>query len=107
LKFLNDVPEEYVFCCHDGRHINNLKELQDVLATMTDDAYLSCSNIDNRSLANWVRDIIGDQNLAKDLSDAESRTKAVLAVNHRLLLFESVIQKQRKRVRFRNIVNKN
>ncbi len=91
-KFLSNVPGEYVFCCQDGRTINNLKELQDALATMTDDTYLYHSNAEKEDFSNWVRDIIGDQKLAKDLNNAKSRTRAVLAVNRRVVLFESVLQ---------------
>jgi hypothetical protein len=91
-KFLSNVLEEYVFRCHDGQIINNLKELQNALATMSDDTYLYHSNSDKQDFSNWVQDIIGDQKLAKDLNNSRSRTKAVLAINRRVILFESMLQ---------------
>ena len=38
-RLLDDVPEEYVFQCHDGRVLHNMQELADALNTMTDETY--------------------------------------------------------------------
>jgi hypothetical protein len=83
-KFLSDVPEEYVFRCYDGRIINNLKELQTTLATMSDETYCYHSNAEKEDFSNWVLDIIGDQKLAKDLSNAKNRSKALTVVDRRV-----------------------
>ncbi len=75
-RFLADVPEEYVFRCHDGKIIRNMRELAEALIGMTDETFGYHSNIDKRDFSCWVRDIIGDEKLAKDLEDAPNRTMA-------------------------------
>jgi hypothetical protein len=75
-KFLAKVPEEYVFWCHDGRVLRDIKELAGALADMSDETFAYHSNMERKDFGNWVRDIIGDEKLAKDLEKAESRAQA-------------------------------
>jgi hypothetical protein len=75
-KLLSKVPEEYVFRCQDGRILRDMKELAEALATMTDETFVYHSNAEKKDFSNWVRDIIGDEKLAKDLEKAENRAQA-------------------------------
>lgn len=75
-RFLANVPEEYVFRCHDGKVIRNMRELAEALTGMTDETFGYHSNIDKRDFSCWVRDIIRDEKLARDLEDAPNRTVA-------------------------------
>jgi predicted Zn-dependent protease len=75
-KFLADVPGEYVFRCHDGQILRNMKELAEALTGMTDETFVYHSNVDKRDFSCWVRDVIGDEKLAKDLENAPNRTAA-------------------------------
>jgi hypothetical protein len=83
-KFLNDVPEEYVFWSNDGRILHNLKELADGLNGMSDETYAFHANAEKNDFANWVRDIIKDANLAKDLLKAKNRPQAARMVTSRI-----------------------
>ena len=74
-KFLSKVSEEYIFLCQDGRVLWDMKELTEALTTMTDETFAYHSNAEKKDFSNWVRDIIGDEKLAKDLEKATSRTK--------------------------------
>ncbi len=75
-RFLADVPEEYVFRCCDGQILRNMKELEDALNTMTYETYVFHANEERNDFTNWVRDIIKDERLAKDMQKATNRTQA-------------------------------
>ena len=83
-KFLANVPEEYVFRCSDGRILKNMQELKDALAGMTEDTFVYHSNAEKKDFSNWVRDIIGDEKLAKDLEKAANRAQAARQVTSRV-----------------------
>ena len=83
-KLLATVAEEYVFWCHDGRVIRNMKELEEALASMSDETFAFHSNTEKKDFSNWVRDIIGDENLANDLETALDRNQAVSIVTNRI-----------------------
>ena len=86
-KFLNIVPEEYVFRCHDGRILKNVKELGEALAVMADETFAYHSNSEKTDFSNWVRDVIGDEKLAKDLENALNRNQATRIVTDRIDIF--------------------
>lgn len=83
-RFLADVREEYVFRCHDGKIIRNMRELAEALIGMTDETFGYHSNIDKRDFSCWVRDIIGDEKLAKDMENMPNRTMAAGCVATRI-----------------------
>lgn len=83
-KFLSLVPEEYVFRCHDGRIFKNMKELGEALAVMADETFAHHSNPEKKDFSNWVRDVIGDEKLAKDLENALDRNQAARIVTSRI-----------------------
>ena len=82
-KFLADVPEEYVFRFSDGHTLRNMKELEDSLKNMTEETYVSHANTEKNDFTNWVRDIIKDEMLAKDLQKAPNRAQAAKLVASR------------------------
>jgi hypothetical protein len=83
-KFLSRVPEEYIFWCQDGRVLRDMKELAHALATMADETFAYHSNVEKKDFSNWVRDIIGDEKLAKDMEKATDRIQAAKQVRSRL-----------------------
>jgi hypothetical protein len=82
-RLLADVPEEYVFRCYDGQILRNMKELGDVLNTMTYETYVFHANNERNDFGNWARDIIKDEMLANDLQKAPNRTQAAKLVASR------------------------
>ncbi len=83
-RLLANVPEEYVFWCRDGRILRNMKELGEALDSMTDETFAYHSNEEKKDFSNWVRDIIGDEKLARDLGKSPSRTQAAKSVAERV-----------------------
>jgi len=73
---LADVPDQHVFWCHDGQVFHNLRELKDALEMMSDEAYAYHANKEKNDFSNWIKDIIGDDKLARDLTRASDRRQA-------------------------------
>ncbi len=85
-RLLSNVPEEYVFRCCDGRILRSMQELGDVLNTMSDDTYIFHANTEKNDFTSWVRDIIQDEKLAKDLQKAPNQVQAAKHVASRVAI---------------------
>jgi hypothetical protein len=81
---LGDVPEEKRFWCHDGRYLKNLEELGAALEQMAEETYRYHSNETKTDFSNWVRDVIGDEKLAKDLLNGTVPAQAAQSVADRV-----------------------
>jgi len=86
---LADVPEEKRFWCHDGSYLKNLKELEAALMQMSDETFRYHSNEAKTDFSNWVRDVIGDQKLARDLLKCTTPAKAARSVAARIKMFKA------------------
>jgi hypothetical protein len=81
---LGEVPTDKRFWCHDGRFLKNLGELERALDEMSDDTFQYHSSQGRSDFSNWVRDVVGDDKLTKDLVKAKSRVQARKAVAERI-----------------------
>jgi len=81
---LEDVPQDKVFWCNDGRVLRNLKGLASALKEMKKDIYSYHANAEKNDFSNWVRDVIGDVALAYQLRKAKTRETAARCVLERL-----------------------
>jgi hypothetical protein len=90
-KFLAKVPEEHIFWCHDGSVFRDMKELADGLAAMSDDIFAHHLNSEKNDFSNWVRDVIGDKQLANDLALVTSRVQTTECVATRLTILTSKV----------------
>jgi hypothetical protein len=85
-RLLAEVPNEYVFRCHDGLILQGMKELGNDLNSMADETYVFHANTEKNDFTNWVRDVIKDDVLAKDLQKATNRTQAAKRVAGRIAI---------------------
>lgn len=85
-KKLEKVPAEYVFWCHDGQVFTDLFELAKGLVDMADETFVYHSNPEKHDFSSWVREIIGDEELANDLAGAVDRLQASDCVVARITL---------------------
>ncbi len=83
-RLLADVVEEHVFKCCNGNILRNMRELAESFATMTDETFAFHSNTERNDFSSWVRDIIRDEKLARDLEKSLSRTQAARSVTRRI-----------------------
>ena len=86
---LADVPDEKQFWRHDGRNIKSLRELAKSLDDMSDETFRHHSGQERNDFSKWVREVVGDEKLANDLSKAKSRLQARQAVAQRVSFLES------------------
>jgi hypothetical protein len=73
---LGEVDWEKRFYCNDGKYLKSLPELEVALKEMSDDTFSYHSNEVKTDFGNWVRDVIGDEKLSRDLTKSSNRTQA-------------------------------
>lgn len=83
---LADVPKEYVFWCHDGCALHNMRDLGEALTTMTDETYTFHVNTEKNDFTNWVQDVIKDEKLAKYLQKVPNQARAAKLVASRITI---------------------
>jgi len=88
-KLLADVPEDRLFWVSDGKTLKNLAELETALKQMSDETYSYHVNDEKCDFSTWVRDAIGDDELAHNLENATTRAKAARYVSNRLAQLKS------------------
>ncbi len=88
-KYLATVQEDKIFQSHDGKILRNLEELAQGLSNMSDETYMYHMNRNKNDFAIWVREVIGDQELATDLKTTLSRTDAANKVRDRVYYLSS------------------
>jgi len=81
---LSDVAGEKIFQSHDGRDFRNLEELAGGLRDMTEQSFSHHVSEQNNDFSNWIRDVIDDSTLAKNLTKASDRVQARQIVEDRL-----------------------
>ena len=88
---LGDVPDGKHFWCQDGKLIKNLGELEKALNDMSDETFHHHSGEGRNDFSNWIRDVVGDNKPANDLSKAKSRIQASKAVEQRISFLQSKV----------------
>jgi hypothetical protein len=91
-KLLGNVPDEYVFRCCDGSVFRNMRELHDGLTTMSDESFAFHVGKDKNDFNSWVRDIIKDEKLARDLLKSTNRNQAAKSVAARITFLSSKLR---------------
>ena len=81
---LANVSLEKRFWCYDGSVLQNLAELKSALETMNDEVFNYHVNDYKNDFSRWVKDVIGDNKLAKDLQKSNNQTQAARAVSDRI-----------------------
>ena len=83
-KMLGEVPNGKWFYCTDGRVLKNLPELELALKGMSEEIFRCHSGETKSDFSNWVRDVIGDEKLSRDLQKSANRTQAIRKVADRI-----------------------
>ena len=82
---LRDVPKRNSFKLHKTEiEINNLFELADALEIMSDESYNHHVSSSRNDFANWVRDIVKDEELSIALHKAKDKKDAFKIVKNRI-----------------------
>jgi hypothetical protein len=81
---LADVPGDKVFWCHDGQKLSNLEELAAALREMPGDTFHHHVTSEKNDFSVWVREVMGDQTLAKYLETSSGAASAAQAVEKKV-----------------------
>ena len=84
-KRLGNVSQEKQFWCHDGRYLKNLQELEAALEQMEEETFRYHVNETKSDVSNWVRDVIGDDKLSRDLKKNATSAQAARSVAERIV----------------------
>ena len=85
-KLLADVSYDRAFWCNDGQIFRNMRDLADGLAEMSDETFAYHSNEEKHDFSNWLKDVLEDEKLAKDLENSTTRKQAARLVNERVTI---------------------
>jgi hypothetical protein len=85
---LGDVPNDKRFWCHDGKNIKNLRELRKALIDVSDETFHYHSGGERNDFSKWIKEVVGDEKLANELSKVRSRIQASQAVAARISFLE-------------------
>ncbi len=75
-KLLAQVPEAFVFWCHDGQVFRDIDDLVNGFDMMSDETYYYHANDQKNDFSCWIIDIIRDEKLGQDLKKAKTRHNA-------------------------------
>lgn len=64
-------PEQCFWVC-TGQIAKNLKEMADVLETMSKEVFTYHANIEKNDFAKWIFEVFGEEKLAKEVSKAKT-----------------------------------
>lgn len=82
LKILGDVnPSNYFYLCN-GAILRNLDELFNALQNIDDNVYKYHANNEKNDFSNWIKEVIGDSELADNLKIA-NKQEAIAILNGR------------------------
>ena len=85
-RLFADVPENRSFWCCDGRIFRSMRDLSAGLANMSDETFAYHLNDEKNDFSNWLKDVIEDEKLAKDMEASITRQQAAKMVNERVTL---------------------
>ena len=83
-KLLSIVPEHNAFRCCDGRVVRSVRDLGKTLAHMADDTFTYHANSNKNDFSNWIKDVIGDEKLARHLSRTSDRRQTLRELSDRI-----------------------
>jgi hypothetical protein len=86
---LADCNPEVSFWVCNGTVLRNIYELASNLEKMPEDAFSYHVNNEKNDFANWIRDILGDKELADMLSKTRDQKKYLETIRKRIKSVES------------------
>ena len=89
---LADVLQEKRFWCSDGRVLKSLPELGMALKQMDEGTFRHHSSESRNDFSNWVRDVIGDEKLSRDLLKSPAQAQAAKSVDDRIAWLKDKIE---------------
>jgi len=79
------APKDKYFWVVDGTVIRNLKELADSIDGMDYNIFMHHVNNGRNDFAQWVQEVLNQENLARELWSAPNKDRSVIAVLRHLV----------------------
>jgi hypothetical protein len=83
-RVLRHVPDVKRFYCHDGEILKNLYDLKTALGRMHASTYRHHVTDEKNDFARWVREVLGDDKLSRDMAGCQDQKEAAVAVSERI-----------------------
>lgn len=90
-QILQNVSEDKVFWASNGSVLRNLTDLAVVLENMGIEHYKHHVNYEKNDFSNWLKDVVKDEILAKDLVHARNKESAIKKVKERIVLLKGML----------------
>jgi hypothetical protein len=81
---LGRVPDGQAFQCQNGATCRDLKELTEGLVTMSDEVFNCHVSPGKNAFSNWVKNVIKDEQLSKELALVNTRAEAASCLANRV-----------------------
>jgi hypothetical protein len=88
---LGDVAEDKQFWCQNRQVFKNLHDMEAAFSRMGDDTFRYHASETRNDFSNWVRDVIGDDKLARDIQKSTTPAQVRKAVANRIAWLRSKI----------------
>lgn len=92
-RILQNVPEESVFWAKNGTVLKNMEDLALNIESMSSEHYSHHVNYEKNDFSNWLREVVKDEILAKDIMHARNKESAVKKVRERIALLKGMTPK--------------
>lgn len=87
-QLLSNATGDKCFFFSDGRTLCNMDELGDCLQNMSAETFALHVTAINNDFCNWVRDVLGDNELAEKLLKASNQEESAKIVKERIKLLK-------------------
>lgn len=93
--YLAEVHPDHHFHVYGGGAITGLHHLKDTLAEMSDEQFLFHVNTEKNDFKNWIKDVIEDKRLARDVILVRKKETMINKIEQRIDNLKFVIDKKR------------
>ena len=83
-RYLCDTSPEQCFWINNGAVLKNMDELANALPDMSNETFNHHVNNEKNDFSNWIKEVIGDRQLANDLLSSKSKDSSLKKVRNRL-----------------------
>ena len=98
-RVLSRVPESVSFWLCTNQKLFSLKELAAALNGINDDMFRYHVNRDKNDFENWIRDIIQDKELAREISRIKTKETLNRKILERVEMLSKILKKGKKKKR--------
>ncbi|MEK6974174.1 MAG: hypothetical protein AABW41_02995 [Nanoarchaeota archaeon] len=92
-RILQNVPGESVFWAKNGAVLRNVEDLALNIGAMSNEQYSHHVNYEKNDFSSWLREVVKDEILAKDIMHARNKESAVKKVRERIALLRGMTPK--------------